>query len=71
MVASNAVSCRLAPFAKGMPNDAPSRVAYFIGYQIVSEFMQRNDRTELPIEDMMKLSDSRQFLKLSKYKPSK
>ena len=60
-----------APFAKGMPNDAPSRVAYFIGYQIVSEFMQRNDRTELPIEDMMKLSDSRQFLKLSKYKPSK
>ena len=60
-----------APFAKGMPNDAPSRVAYFIGYQIVSEFMERTDRIEMPIEDMMKFSDSRQFLKLSKYKPSK
>ena len=56
-----------APFAKGMPNDAPSRVAYFIGYQIVSEFMERTDRIEMPVEDMMKLSDSRQFLKLSKY----
>ena len=60
-----------APFSKGMPNESPARVAYFIGYQIVSEFMQRTDRIEISIEDMMKFSDSRQFLKLSKYKPSK
>ena len=60
-----------APFAKGMPNDSPSRVAYFIGYQIVSEFMEKTDRIEIPIEDMINFSDSRQFLKLSKYKPLK
>ncbi|MDC0204757.1 hypothetical protein OAJ65_03060 [Flavobacteriales bacterium] len=60
-----------APFAKGMPNDSPARVAYFIGYQIVSEFIERTDRMEVSIEDMIKFSDSRQFLKLSKYKPSK
>ena len=51
-----------------MPNASPARVAYFIGYKMVNEFI---DRTEIPIEDMMKLRDSRQFLKLSKYKPSK
>ena len=60
-----------APFAKGMPHDSPGRVAYFIGYKIVSDFMLRTDRIEISIEDMMKLRDSRQFLKLSKYKPSK
>ena len=49
-----------------MPNDSPSRVAYFIGFKIVSEFMERTDRIEIPVEDMMKLSDSRKFLKLSK-----
>ena len=57
------------PFAKGMPNESPARVAYFIGYQIVSEFMMRN--INFSIEEMMKLSDSRQFLKLSRYKPLK
>ena len=60
-----------APFAKGMPHASPGRVAYFIGYKMVNEFMDRTDRSKISIEDMMKLSDSRQFLKLSKYKPSK
>ena len=57
-----------APFAKGMPNESPSRVAYFIGYKIVDQFMDKN---HMSIEDMMKLDDSREFLKLSRYKPSK
>ena len=57
-----------APFAKGMPADAPGRVAYFIGYKMVSEFMANND---MSIEEMMYLNNSRQFLKLSKYKPTK
>ena len=57
------------PFAKGMPNESPARLAYFIGFQIVNEFMMRNSKVSK--EEMMKLSDSRQFLKLSRYKPSK
>jgi hypothetical protein len=57
-----------APFAKGMPLEAPARVGYYIGYRMVSEYMNNN---EIDIEDMMKLTDSREFLKQSKYKPTK
>jgi len=57
-----------APFAKGMPPEAPGRVAYYIGYRMVSEYMGNN---EIDIEDLMYLTDSRQFLQQSKYKPTK
>jgi hypothetical protein len=57
-----------APFAKGMPPEAPGRVGYYIGYRMVSEYMKNN---EIDIEDLMYLTDSREFLKQSKYKPTK
>ena len=57
-----------APFAKGMPPEAPGRVGYYIGYRMVSEYMDNN---EIDIEDLMYLTDSREFLKQSKYKPAK
>lgn len=57
-----------APFAKGMPKDAPGRVAYYVGYKMVSEYMENN---ELDIEELMYLTNSRDFLKQSKYKPTK
>ena len=57
-----------APFAKGMPKDAPARVAYFIGYKMVNEYMNNN---KIDIEELMYLTDSRQFLRQSKYKPTK
>ena len=57
-----------APFAKGMPPESPGRVAYYIGYKMVSEYMDNN---EIDMEELMYLSDSRQFLRQSKYKPTK
>ena len=57
-----------APSAKGIPPEAPGRVAYYIGYKMVNEYMDNN---EIDIEDMMKLTDSNQFLSKSKYKPKK
>lgn len=57
-----------APFAKGMPPEAPGRVGYYIGYRMVSEYMDNN---EIDTEDLMYLTDSREFLKQSKYKPTK
>jgi hypothetical protein len=57
-----------SPFAKGMPNKAPGRVAYFIGYKMVKEYMNNN---KIEIEDLMYLKDSRKFLQQSKYKPTK
>ena len=57
-----------APFAKGMPKEAPGRVAYFIGYKMVSEYMENN---KIDIEELMYLTDSKDFLQQSKYKPTK
>ena len=57
-----------APFAKGMPNEAPGRVAYYTGYRMVCEYMENNN---LDIEELMCLTDSRKFLHQSKYKPTK
>jgi len=57
-----------APFAKGMPPEAPGRVGYYIGYRMVNEYMDNN---EIDTEDLMYLTDSREFLKQSKYKPTK
>ena len=57
-----------APFAKGMPPEAPGRVGYYIGYRMVSEYMRNN---KIDIEDLMYLTDSREFLKQSRYKPTK
>ena len=57
-----------APFAKGMPPESPGRVGYYIGYKMVSEYMDNN---KIDVEQLMYLSDSRQFLQQSKYKPTK
>ena len=57
-----------APFAKGMPNEAPGRVAYYTGYRMVCEYMKNNN---LDIQELMYLTDSREFLQQSKYKPTK
>ena len=57
-----------APFAKGMPPQSPGRVAYYIGYKMVYEYMDNN---EIDIEEIMYLTDSRKFLQQSKYKPTK
>ena len=57
-----------APFAKGMPPEAPGRVGYYVGYRMVIDYMDNN---ESDIEDLMYLTDSREFLKQSKYKPTK
>ena len=57
-----------APFAKGMPNEAPARVGYFIGYKIIVDLMKNSD---MSFESMMNMRDGREILNLSKYKPSK
>ncbi len=57
-----------APFAKGMPNEAPARIAYFIGYKMVKKYMSNN---KIDIEELMYLTDSREFLRKSEYKPNK
>jgi len=57
-----------SPFAKGMPQDAPARVAYYIGYKMIEQYMNTHDIT---VEELMFLTDSKQLLQESKYKPTR
>ena len=57
-----------APFAKGMPQEAPARVAYFIGYKIINNLMKNN---KMDFETMMNIREARSILRKSNYKPSK
>ena len=56
-----------APFAKGMPNDSPGRIAYFIGWNIVNAYMVNNKNVSL--NQLMNNSDYHNILQKSKYKP--
>ena len=47
-------------------NDAPGNIGSWIGWQIVSKYM---DKARVSIEDMMKNTDYQEILKKSKYKP--
>ncbi len=56
-----------SPFSKGMTQDSPSRIAYFIGYQIVKKYMKINK--DISIQDLMLEADHMLILNKSKYKP--
>lgn len=59
-----------APFSKfylELDNEAPARLGQFIGWQIVRQYMDRN---EVSVKDMLK-ADAETIFKKSNYKPSK
>jgi len=56
-----------APFSKGMTQESPSRIAYYIGYNIVEKYMKNNN--EVSIKELMFEEDFMKILTKSKYKP--
>ena len=56
-----------APFSKGMPQESPSRIAYYLGYKIINSFMQNN--REVTLDELMNYTDYNSILNKSKYKP--
>ena len=50
-----------------MPRDAPGRVANYIGYRVVDQYMRRHPETTL--EELLALRDGQQLLQGSRYKP--
>lgn len=59
-----------APFSKfylELDSEAPARLGQFTGWQIVRQYMQR---TEVPVEEMLK-TDAETIFKKSNYKPNK
>ena len=55
------------PFSKGMTKDSPSRIAYFIGAQIIDRYMSIN--SDVSLNDLMLQTDHMTILNNSKYKP--
>ena len=56
-----------APFAKGMPKDAPGRIAYYIGWKIVNDYIENNP--SLSFKELMRNTNSQKILQQSGYKP--
>lgn len=50
-----------------MPVESPGEAGSWIGAKIVKEFVRRNP--DIPLEDVLKITDSQKIMDLSKYKP--
>ena len=53
--------------AEGLPQETPSRIGEWIGYQIVKKYMDENPK--MTLQELLTNTDSRQILMKSKYKP--
>ncbi len=56
------------PFTSGFSESSPSRTGYWLGWQIVRNYMQKND---ISINELLKETDSQKILEQSGYKPAK
>lgn len=56
-----------APFAKGMPKDSPGRIACFVGWKIVNDYLENNPNSSL--QALMQNTNSQEILQQSGYKP--
>ncbi len=57
------------PFTSAFSKDAPPRIGYWIGWQIVKQYMKNNP--EISTEQLMKEVDAQKILNTAKYKPRK
>ena len=58
-----------APFTAGMPKESPGRVGAWLGFRIVSSYMEKNSSVNLP--QLMKEKNAQKILNESHYKPRK
>lgn len=56
-----------APFTSYFGTDTPPRLGHYIGYRIISRFMEENP--EVSLQELLSESDARIILKRSRYKP--
>jgi hypothetical protein len=54
------------PFTTVFSNTSPSRIGWFVGWRIVSSYMNKND---ISLEELLQENNAKKILKLSKYKP--
>lgn len=57
------------PFTSAFSKEAPPRIGYWIGWQIVRQYMENNP--EITLKQLMENDDAQLLLSKSKYKPKK
>lgn len=57
------------PFTSAFSKEAPPRIGYWVGWQIVRQYMKNNP--DITLEELMKQEDAQLILTKSKYKPKK
>ena len=57
------------PFTSAFSKESPPRIGYWIGWQIVRQYMKNNPETSM--EQLMEEVDAQKILNKSKYKPKK
>jgi len=55
-----------SPFTKGMPKESPGRLGYWVGFQIVNQYMNNEG---VSLQELMKNTNSQEILLKSKYNP--
>ena len=58
-----------APFVAGFPEGSPGRVGHWVGYQLVSSFMENNP--DIGLKELMEIQDANRILRKSNYKPQR
>ncbi len=58
-----------APFTKGLPKESPGRTGWWIGWQIVRKYMDKNG--DVSLKALFDHADARQILNQSAYKPAR
>ncbi len=56
------------PFTSGFDNESPSRTGHWLGWQIVRNYMTKND---ISLKQLLEDTDSQKILQLSGYKPAR
>lgn len=57
------------PFTPGFPKDSPPKIGVWLGWQIVSSYMEKNPK--MSIAELLANTDAHQIFKSSGYKPAK
>ena len=57
------------PFTSSLSKEAPPRIGYWVGRQIVKQYMEKNPNVTL--EQLMNETNAQQILTKAKYKPNK
>jgi hypothetical protein len=58
-----------APFTKGMAKESPGRIGWWVGWQVIRKYMEKNPSVSFP--QLLQITDAQAILNKSGYKPGR